>query len=360
MATLRQIEKVTASFGSTDTSKTVTLSTTLLDTSKAFLIATWRIDSNVVAEYFVAGHIISTTQVQFVRDSDVTPGTAVEVVGYVVEFTSGITVERGNFTMTSSPDDGSTFSSIDDLSETFLLFGYTRTGSTYGNDDGISGRLVNDSGLKARFAADFAGAGAGTQQIYWEAVQLDNIAVQRGTTGSWMTTDGSKTASITAVDLSKSFVQCSVEHGGSPAIEIGDALVRAQFSDTDELTFDRGDTGTALTDVKWEVVEFTDSTDVQNVSESFAASDGQEDATITAVSGLDRAFAIASFRMSGGRADYTTDDILGEALFTLELTSTTNLQSKRAATNDASAGEFYVVDFQAAATGNPHYYYAQQ
>ena len=153
------------------------------------------------------------------------------------------------------------------------------------------------------------------------------------------------TDTLTAIDQTKTILLCSWRTPDGTTANIGQKMVRGRFTSSTQMTFDRGSTGEIITEIAWEAVEFTDGSTVQNFTESYAAADGQNDTTITAIDQA-KAIAIASgMPASRGRCDRTTNDVPGESLYTADLTTTTNLQTRRNATVDAAAAEFYVAEF---------------
>ena len=345
--TLRQVEKITASL--TGTSVDVTLTTTLLDTSKAFLVFGVRSNHNQPQHNLVHGNIINTTTVRFGRYA--TSGT-INIIGYVVEFTAGVTVERGSLSMDWPSVSGDiTLSSITDLSKSFRLASHQVHGSTYSADDIVTTYLWDDAGTK-KLHWQRNDSSEGTHTLQWQVVQYDDCSVQRGSITTISTTDTSKTENISSVSLTKSFLLFDFRAEGGTAANIASKLIRGKFNSATQLIFERDSAGSlAISDLRYEVVEFTDAVTVQEISEAFASSDGQEDATITEVSALTKAIAFASGRMREGKGAYTGDDIPGESWFTAELTTTTNLQTKRNSTNSTADAVFYVVDFGAATAG---------
>lgn len=344
--TLLQVEKFTLQMGASDTSKNHTLVTTLTDTSKAFLVFGIRNSQNQPAYSQVSGKIASTTTVTFQRD---TASGVVDIVGYVAEFSAGVVVERGTANESGEPTTiDITLSSITDLSKAFVLFSVRCGGSTHSADDAVQSYLWDDSGTKKlRLQVSGTKFFGITHYVEWQVIQYDDCSVQRGSDTGMASGDSSELASISEIDLSKSFLIFSYIHPDGTSANIGQKLLRGRITSSTQLTFDRDQTGVEISDIRWEVVSFTGNESVQEVLESFVATDGQEDATITSVD-TDKALALASAIQKGGKGNYSSDDIPGEAWFTAEITSSTNLQTKRASTNSTADACFYVINFEGA------------
>ncbi len=353
--TLRQVERVSATLGSGVGSVDVTLATTLLDSSKAFLVFGVNTDQAGPSHALVRGEIVSATTVRFTRAS--TTG-ACDVIGYVAEFTAGVTVERGLQTNVGSSADPEivTLTSITDLSKAFVLVSYSNVGNDFNNDDWVTAQLFDDAGtkkLRMQIGGNLTGGGQNADHVAWQVVQYDDCAVQRGA----ITGMGSAVSSVTdslspAVALDKSFLNFTHRNaaGGSQS-DIGTRMLRGRITSATQITIDRDNTGIEIEEIRWEVVAFTGSEKVQQTLSAFAAADNQNDETITAVSGLDKALALCPAYGRDGKTAKSNDDLPGEAWFTCDLTATGNLRLKRdpaadSATADAVA---YVIDFGAGA-----------
>ena len=107
----------------------------------------------------------------------------------------------------------------------------------------------------------------------------------------------------------------------------------------------RDNTGSAAT-VNWEVIEFTDGKSVQSGDLNFATADTQKNVTISEVT-LGKAISFIGGQTFGGqaigRSAKSDDDLPGIAMWTAELTSTTNLQLTRAASGTAADLTWFVL-----------------
>lgn len=337
--TLRQVEKFSVSFASGNSSKTYTLSTTLLDTAKAFLVFGVRDAANEPNRSLIRGQITNTTTVTFNRDGS---GAVADVVGYVVEFTAGVTVERGTATAVGAAGTDITLTSITDIADSFHFISIEAVGTSYGDNDAAVSYLFDDGSRKLHLEANRDSVAA----VNWQVIQYDDCSVQRGST-SMDNGASSATGAPSAVDLAKTWLRFSYRHESGNVQNIGQKLLRGRFTSTTEITFDRDNTGTTIDDIRWETIEFTGNETVEEILSSFVSTDGQNDETVSAVSELTKAIVLASAYQRGGKGTYSADDIVGESRYTLDLTTTTNLQIKRASTNGTADVAAYVIDFDA-------------
>jgi hypothetical protein len=254
-AALRQVERISATLNATQYD--VTLATTLTDTSKAFLVFGIRSNSNEPSVVQVRGQILNSTTVRFDKAS----ATSVEMVGYVVEFSSGVVVESGTWTNgTDEYDADITLGSITDISQAFHLTSLRIAGSTFGNDDAWSTYLWNDAGtLKLHVHCEQTTMTAGQYTINFQVIQHDGCSVQRGNTSM----DSSMT-SITdslspSVDLSKSCLLFNFALATTPAPDIGAMLLSGRISGANQIAISRDHTGSvAIDDIRWECIAFND------------------------------------------------------------------------------------------------------
>ena len=346
------VQKFTVSFASGDTSKTHTFATALLDIDSTFLVYGVRGNEGAPAIALVDGAITSTTAAVFSRE---TSGSALEIIGYVCEFTDGVRVERGTITDATFDAAASALVTIElqnigDIAQAFTLKNIIGVGAgvTYDIDDLFSAWISEAVGV-ASVNAQTSDVDTADHDLNWEVIQYAGLVVKRGSNTSMGTTSVSVTEALSpVVDVDKTFVNINFQ-GALTAASIQQRMLRARHTinsvSGDQITITRDAHGSeAIADIRWEVVEFADSTVVQEVLEAFPNADGQEDDnTLNAVSA--DAFVIASSNMMQGETAFSTDDIIGVSSFTAEMTTSTNLQSKRTATGDTADVAFYVVDF---------------
>ena len=120
-----------------------------------------------------------------------------------------------------------------------------------------------------------------TTTVAWQVVEYANTSVQSGDV-SFLTTDSSKTATVTSVNTGKAWLLYTHTTAAGTSTDIGQKLVRGRVTNATTLTFDRDHTGQTM-DLTWYFVEFTDTTSVQHNTVAFTSTDTQKDVTITSV-----------------------------------------------------------------------------
>ncbi|MCH8247650.1 MAG: VCBS repeat-containing protein, partial [Bacteroidetes bacterium] len=329
-AVASDVQSGTTTFTSVSTDVTIAS----VDLTKSFLVFSYTVDDEGPSQFLVRGDLTSSTNIHFER-AGATGSPIVTIAWYVAEFTSGVTVQRGN-----DPNNTETVNipiTAVDLSESFPLISWQNTGSTWGDDDGPRARLTSSTNLELDAVRVISG------NVNWQVIEYDGAVVQRGqhTLG---TADVSATVAIAAVDLAKSFVIVSNTNGASGFPD--DLGIQAEFSATNQLTFTRGSTGPLL-EINWVVVEFTDAESVQSGSATFGAGATVSNIPITSVD-LSKSIAFLSQHQRGGQGNVATPDNPGHVWFAADLTcSTTNLQLTRALGSSGSTAEveWFVVEF---------------
>jgi len=347
---LDHIEAFTLSFGASDLSKTHTLATQLSQLNKAFVVFSGQTGSDPSN---VMKATLSKTGVTIERQAHGSEATTVK--GFVVEGASGIRVRRGSVTIdTTSRIDVDVSDYVSDITKAFVLF----------SQEVGAGSIIDQSDLPQVYLRTSGGAptlsvqaktvtGFTNNIVHYQIVEMDNISVQRNIgTGSVGLAGTSASATIAAVDTAKTFLL----YNGRAVNDVDrtdEWSVRGRLTSSTEVTFDR-DVGDGWINLRYEVVEFTDSTSVQNVAVSMAASTATSDDTIAAVD-LDHAFALTGGNLiSGqgmGKSAYGADDELGESCGALELTSTTNLRTTRDKSSAAADFEAFVIEFATSGAG---------
>ena len=122
----------------TGTSTTVTIPTTLADMSKSILVFSTTSSSQNPRDYQVGGEITNTTTLTFVRNDNV--GT-VSISWEVIEFESGVYVQRGSDVVPLSTNVDITIECVD-LNQSFVILSGINDGTTLGNDDGVTGNQL--------------------------------------------------------------------------------------------------------------------------------------------------------------------------------------------------------------------------
>ncbi|MFK7918022.1 MAG: LamG-like jellyroll fold domain-containing protein [Ilumatobacter sp.] len=313
-----------------DTQSSVTATIDAVDGARSMLTFTVRGDDDSPDDLWVTGVLTNATTITFERIGNV--GDMV-IEWSVTEFRSGVTVQRGVSSLSSTTTDVA-LSPID-LTKSFPLISHRAAGATFGVNDFVRAELTSSTNMRLTVG------GISSNVVPWQVVTYNDATVQRGTVGLGTGTATGATGLGTAVDLDKAWLIYSITSDGGTASDIGQKLIRGRLTDPSTITFDRSNTG-QLVSISWFVVEFTDGTEVQHSSAAFGVSDTTVDVTIDPV---DRSRSIASggYLGYGGRSAYAADDNAAEGWFTTTLTSATNLRVQRdAALATADLGWFVI------------------
>lgn len=254
---------------------------------------------------------------------------------YVVEFTSGIAVQRGlaNFGNATGTVNVALNPAVD-LARSFVLVS-ERIGT--GNEDRderwtTRARLSTATNLElTRTETNIA------VPVAWQVIEMEDAAVQAGLT---TLANGSTTvtAGIAAVDLTRTFLVFSRRAGNVGGRE-DRYQVRGELTNATTLTFTRTGNTTAV-DIAWFAVTLNDGTTVRRGTTTVGAGTATVNAALTPAIVPNRSFPIIS--ISGG--DNNNNTRLDDTSLTGAITSTTNLQFQRVSTAVPATVAWFVVD----------------
>ena len=333
------VQSGTATIAANNPSTTATLSPALADMGKAFLVFSSTVDDNRPEYTWISGQITNTTTVTYERDNGGLAGAAVSIEWYVVEFTTGVTVQRGVQFM-SSPTRNVTLPSSVDTTRSFPIISYRNASGNTDNDDFMRAKIIDGGATLELSTVSTPSNGF----VEWQVVQYDDSFVQTGDL-SFSSGQSSRTATLAqSVNTSKSWLIYNFKSDSGTVTNIGQKLVRGEITNGTTLTFDRDNTGQNV-NLTWFLVEFADATLVQHDNQSFTNAETQKDVTINGVTTA-KSIADGGYFGRGGKSPYSSDDNPGVGWFTLDLTSSTNLQITRAITGSSTADIYWsVVEF---------------
>src|SRR3989475_533835 len=328
-------------------SSSVNVAITSVNTSKAFLVFNIRHNLNEPSNGTVAGTITSSTNVRFNRTGT---GGVVDIIWYVAEFPSGVSVQRGAKKLSGSGgNDQNVPIRTVDLAKAFPIISYTELGAAYNCDDFIRATITTATNLRLSACQP-------DSWVEWQVVEYTASSVQTNSV-VLMPSDGSKTYNLgVSVNTGKSWLLFTYNSTSGTDANIGQKMVRGNLTDSTTLTFNRDQTGTRV-DIQWYLVSFTDDTTTRRASASFGTADLQKDAPLNPAVTLSRAIAFTGSTdpYSGGKTPFSNDDNPGVASATLNLTSTTNLRLNRATTGSPSQTAdigWFVIEFGTVITGS--------
>src|SRR5262245_14131220 len=310
-AVLQQVQSGTA-VNTANGIQTITISP--VDTTKSFLVFQTRSNSPLPPASTVRGRLQSSTTIEFERvTSEATPA-AINIQWYVATFGSGVSVQRGETTVSATTVN--TPVSAVTMAQSFVLFSKTAVaGDTeWSNNDSIAADLTTTTNLQFRTAA------SGNHIVAWQVVTFTNAAdinVQRGSVTTMTGAATSATATLTAVNTRKTFVLSSWRTTGTGA-DIGSRLIRTQLTNSTTLTFDRSVAGTPddINEIAWQAIELKDASTVWTGTASFASGVSQAIAVLGSPDvNVTRAIGLISGQggngQSMGRSPYTAAGIVG-------------------------------------------------
>lgn len=322
---------------------TTTVAITAVDPTKAFLLFSSRHSLNRPVGSELRGRLATTTSLEFVRVTDEAFPVTMTIEWSVVEYTCGVTVQRGAVAPSATTVDVA-ISPVPSLSTAFVTWSKTPSAGDqiFDSNDTIVVDLSAADTLQIR-----TNLAAADHVVWWQVVAFADagtINVQRGSS-SLLGTATSTTATITAVDLTKTFVLASVRTDSNGA-EIGSAMFRARLTNSTTLTLDRGVGNFDMTEIGWQVIQLLDGSVVQSGATTLGAGVATATPAISAVP-LARSSVFASAHtgsgQNGGRTAYVTDDIVGVAALGLRLTSTTQVTLTRNNTAASTDVAWFVV-----------------
>jgi hypothetical protein len=334
-AVLKSVQTGTFTISGGSTTATITA----VDTTKAFLVFGVSEDTATGNGYDgqITGQITNSTTLTFSRVGNYNPGPTVK--WYVAEFTSGVSVQRGNVNLAGATTGNATLTAVD-TTKSFPIVSFRTAGNTpWNSNDFLKAKITTTTNLELALQAN----GDGTAVAEWQVVEYSCAAVTSGDI-SFAAGDSSKTATVSISDLSKAWPIYTYNSASGTTTNIGQKLVRGQITNATTLTFDRNNTGQTM-NLTWYLVQFTDATTVQYGSAAFTpAATTQVDVTITSVD-TTKSLAAGGYFMRGGRSPDATQGEGGVSWFTLDLTSSTNLRITRGQTSATADVGWFVVQF---------------
>lgn len=335
----------------------VSVGITPIDPTLSFLMFSSRHDSNRPVGSMIRGRLNATGDaVEFERVTNETTPVTMTMEWYVVTYTCGITVQRGEVSQASTTIDVP-ISSVGSTAQAFVTWSKTPSAGDNGFDtnDPLVGELTSPTNLQFR-----VNSANSSHIIAWQVIAFDDPAdvnVQTGST-SLLGTATSTTATLSPADVAKTFVLASYRTAGSGA-DIGARMLRAELTNSTTITFTRDISGTPdnITDITWQAIELKEGSSVQRGTQTFAAATTQQNIAITSVD-TNKAYAFGSVQAGSGQnvgsSSYAADDIIGVGSFTAEL-STSQLTLTRDNTADAANVGWFIVHWGSAPTANTYY-----
>ncbi len=320
-----------------------------VDVTKTFLMFSARHDGGRPVGSEVRGRIATPTALEFVRVTNEAVPVPITVQWYVVEYHSGVQVQRGQIPSQTSTVMNVTINPVANISQAFVLWSKTPASAdvNWSSDDPVIGELTNASNVQFRVY----GANAG-HAIWWQVVEFTNpgeAMVQKGSVFTMIEPTTSVNATLsTPVDVNRTFVLVSFTTEGIGP-DVGARMLRAQLVNSTMIMIDRSISGWQdnITEISWQAVELNDGSRVLSGSENFGLGVGIKTVPLAPAVDLNRSVAFASVQpttgQSMGRSPYAGDDVIGVGSVTMAL-SATNITMERDNTADEADIGWFVVE----------------
>jgi hypothetical protein len=311
--------------------------------AETLLFYSYTSDEATPGEYSITGQLTSTTNIDFVRFTST--GANAITIHYTLVMGPELTVQRGTHSAAGTDPTNVTISAVT-LANAFCVVNSRVPGSNMNADDFIAGELTSTTNLALRCTSPNADG-----EIVWQVAEHSACSVQRGTI-ALASTVGSNTATVSSVDMDKSWLVCHATSDSSATAAIGEKLAWVVKTNGTTLTATRQATTAAMT-MYYQLITMTDGSEVQEIEVVFGTGDTDVDDPISAVD-LDKTLALAagSWNNCSGSTSYASNDTIGVAVASLNMDSTTNLNSIRGLTGSLDATLLVnVVEFNDTASG---------
>ena len=337
MAAIKSIQRGTTTVAFDDATATATITAVDLDKTVLFFTLRKTTDNRPQRDFF-AGKFTSTTALIWTRKTG-SAGDETIIEWYVVEWDSGVTVQSGD----AGNNEDTTITAVV-LADTFIQVSHNDSGSALGAASLVKSWLNSTTNLRME---DNDTTIANNNEHDWFVVESTDFTTQAG---SLAVTGTTADQTITAVTLAQTFPIMSQSTAGNANAD--DFLLRGHFTSITVLRYERAVSDGPDQEIRWQVVDVGDGTSVQSGTFAFADTDGQESATVTAVT---NGHPVASgYGSYCGESAYTGDTQSSSAV-TLDLTTSTNLQADRNNTLQADDVEWFLIDWNAAAAAESRF-----
>jgi hypothetical protein len=303
---------------------------TAVDMGRTFVLCHNRTEDGDDPDQRVTCDLTSATNLQ-IRSED--PDNDNIVQWHVVEFTSGIAVQRGLATIPRNQPGGAPFNlnvalTPVDPTRSFVLISERFDEGNAGRDEiwTIRARLSSPTNLELSRNRE---GGADDVLVAWQVIQMQDATVQSGTTA--ITNNNTfVSVPITAVDTSKTFVVFTRRAENGINGREGRYQVRGELTNATTLTFTRAGNSDDV-DIAWFAVTLNDGTTVQRGTTTLANNNNTANVALAPAIVPNRSFPI--FSVSGGTNN--NNNYLDDTSITADLTSTTNLRLERDSNSDS-------------------------
>lgn len=327
----------------------VNVAITAVDPTRSFVFASVRSAANEPADSSVQARLAAGgTSVELLRNTDAGAPPSVTVSWSVVEYSCGLTVQRG-VTAGNNTDQLDVAVTGADPARSFAIVSSAgpAASTTFGGADLFVPRLTGATNLRI-------GTGGGpldpARTFAWQVVTFDDpgdVSVVRadgnlaaGTTSVTLTLPG-------PVDPSTTFVTVSASTPTSGGADVGARMIRAHLTSPTTVEVDRLVAGEAL-EIHVQAVSLRDGSTVRHGTVDF---DPGQPAQTVIFDPVDpsRSTAMSSVSIpgvpAGGATDHASDDVVGEGTVTVGLVDESSALLTRDATASAATFGWQVIEW---------------
>lgn len=299
-----------------------------VDPARAFLIFSTRHNNGRPVGSMLRGRIATATTLEFTRDTNEAPPLAINIHWYVVDYLTGVRVQRGEVAQAALTVNVP-ITPVAALNQAFVTWSKTPSPSNgvFSDDDPILGELTTTANLQ--FRNNEANLALPTHTIRWQVIEYTNAAdirVQKGTIAMAAAATTVTAVIPTAVNTAGTFVLVGYRALGG-GNDIGARMLRARLTTPTNIVIDRGIAGAStVNEIVWQAVELFDGSLVQHANETFAAGTAQRIVPLATAVDPTRSVAFASVQPVGGqnmgRTSYNANDLIGVGSVTAALAAT--------------------------------------
>jgi signal peptidase I len=340
----------------------VTVAIDAVDPTGAFVLTSLRSNAVDPVDATVQVRLVNGgTEIELLRMTDAPVPPPVTVSWSVVEYTCGVSVQRG---VTNGNGSTALDISIDaaPAAQRFAIMSTVDVASatSFGGDDLVVAEVTSDTNLRLRSASPLSAG----RSFAWQIVTFDDpgdISVQHLTAQLDAGDLATSVVLSDPVDASTTFLIAGATSPGDGA-DIGARAVRAHLSSSTSVEVSRQVTGEAL-DVALQVVTLRDGSSVRHGTVDFDAGQPARTATFPAVDAA-RSTAMSTVALAGpsagGSTDMVADDVIGEASAEFVLVDERTVVLTRDATTAAASFGWQVIEWAGPSWWDPAYTFRQR
>ncbi len=342
---------------------TVSTPITPVDPTSSFVLASERSASGEPADSLVQvqlGAGGATVELERATDSGAPP--VVTVQWSVVEYSCGVTVQRGTASGNATAQLDIAIAAVDQTSS-FVLTSSSPNGSDtdYDSDDHHIAELTSSTNLRVRTAGSALSL---NRMVAWQVVSFTDPAdavVQTVTATLGAATTSTNIPIPSPADPSTTFLIASgTTSATGPAV--GQRQIRSHLADASTVNVSRAVAGSAM-DVSVQVITLKDGSSVRHGTVDFTSGQPVRTIDIEAVD-LARSTALSTVATpgiaSGGQTDHVANDVAGEASATFDLTAADTVTIQRDSTASNASFGWQVIEWAGPQWWNPNYTFRQR